>query len=522
LALQFCLFLFFCLWWPLFDPSLARLVCLPALVFFIRVRSREALVFLVLAFLLLCSVPLIEADSRRYVFLESISLLFFVLGNSYARLRLGTVVLITAFLALIFLGLQKSGVLPFQWNHPMHWLNQEFLGSTDHFPSFFSNPSPMCLFYVVGTATLKKSSLSLRILYTSLAAYPILQSGSSLGLALFLISLVYLFMEETKPLHLIMGAFLVLSCLSFLPHGETLRPLQIRAVLIQTALDSHSFIGKGPAAFHHESGAILPRDTTQQQISRNQFHPHNDWVYHLFAYGWTGAFLRLVLYGFFLILILKKPEFVPAGLGLIQFQFTPDALSIPVAPFLFFLLGQASAQCLTWPIEGHFKTGTKKMMTVLGKVLLGTAVAIYSYEALYLSWFQEQIFLGNPAPTRPPYFGSPSLCYNLAVVSIRAQKYQKAVEKLTSLQDRAPHFHDSNYLLGVANSNLGNWEAATQALSEKLRIDPYHLYSYLLLADVLERQNRIDEAKNIVRQGLVCLPNAEQLKSAYFRYSSQP
>ena len=139
-----------------------------------------------------------------------------------------------------------------------------------------------------------------------------------------------------------------------------------------------------------------------------------------------------------------------------------------------------------------------------------------------MSWFQSQIYQGQPQPERPPFFTSPSLDYNLAVASIRNQSYTNAVSQLQALERRAPHFQDSKYLLGVAFSNLGEWKSAEQSLREKLRIDPYHIYSYLLLADILERLNRFDEAKKIVRQGLLCLPNAERLKNAYSRYSSLP
>ena len=521
LILQILLGLFFCLWWPLFDPSLARLAVVPALVFFLRVRSRESLIFLVFGLGLLISLPWIEADSRRYVFLEAVSLLFFILGNSYPRLNLKIPVLISAFLALVFLSIQKAGVLPFEWNQPIHSSGQEFLGLTHYFPSFFSNPSPMCLFYVLGTAALKGSSLSLRILFAALAVLPVAQSGSTLGLGLFLISLIFLFTPRFNFMVIVLGAVLSIAFLSFLPHGETLRPLEVRRVLIKTALENHSSTGQGPAGFQRHSGAMLGSETTRNKISRNQFHPHNDWVYHLYSYGWAGAVLRLLLYGFTLWIIFKSPGFFPLGLGLIQFQFTPDALSIPAAPFLFFLLGQAAGQTLSWPLWNWPLLKTTKI-TQLGIILLSLWIAVCAYEVIYLSWFQSQIYQGQPQPERPPFFTSPSLDYNLAVASIRNQSYTNAGSQLQALERRAPHFQDSKYLLGVAFSNLGEWKSAEQSLREKLRIDPYHIYSYLLLADILERLNRFDEAKKIVRQGLLCLPNAERLKNAYSRYSSLP
>jgi hypothetical protein len=490
---------FLCSWYPLYDPSYAKLIVLPLLPFLMRKCSRYQLYLMGTATIILLALPVVFSWDRKYLFIEASILLFFALGLQKEKKELATAVFWTAALSLIFYLLQVFHYLPWQWNQPILVFEQEYLGETYSLPSLFSNPSPMCLVFALGFIPLKFKSLKLKLLYGAICLPMIVQSTSTLGTASFFFSFLWCLIPRINLKNLVFAAVISLIILPLVPEMYFIRPFQTRKILITSAISGVNLLGHGPSGYQRLSSTLLPAETTSIHMSRNQFHPHNDLLYYLFSYGILGLLLRLL----FTILILKKIDpqsHFPLYLYLIHIQFTPDALSIPLSMLAGYLMGNL------------FSTTTHSTKTLPLLPTMGISLILGMSTFQLLSDSRDAQNIKTAATDTRLFFSSPSIAFNRAVAYLKEKKYQSALDCINELQKHAPDYTSSNYLKAHCLISLNQWDKAENALIAQLKIDPFHLYSRLFLADILLKDNKKQKAERYLKEGVTLFPHNSLLQ----------
>lgn len=503
----------FCLWYPLFDPSIAKLcplLLLPLIVY----KCKNGTPLLIFSLLTLLSLFLASTYSNVYIYYEAIFFIFVYLGVNYPHTKLNHCILITSTLALAFFIAQKYQLLPYIWQQPILLLNYEFVDSSFTFPSFFGNPSPMCLFFVIATYTLKSQSYLQKAIFLLLCWPMIILSDSSIGIFLFLFSTAYLYLDKyLVKVFLLGGIFIPLFIGVFYPQIIQ-RPFQTRSPLYTLALSNLSLLGNGPGDFHLKSGELKGENTTKFHLTRNQFHPHNDLIFYVYSYGILGLLLRILLYSLVLYMVLKNLQKAPLLLFLLQIQFSPDALSLPAALLFFFFLGQTIVT--TGLLNHHLIQRLSESFDFLNKMDWLNAT-LKSTHYLLLTFFLYQLInysmsfqntVNTKQPTQNPnkYFSSPAFDYNLGVSLLKQTKIKEAEMVFLKLQKISPHFQDLDYLLGHIYYSQLDLQKAKNSLEMKLKIDPYHVYTYLFLADIFVELGNKSSAIKTIKRGLLCLP----------------
>ena len=499
------LFLWICAWYPIFDPTVMKLAVVPLLFCTLKPDSKFAkFLFIVLVFMI---GMLLQGDpyDRRFWLAEILCMGFWMLGMRHSRLNSAWFAISCSLGALILLLAQRWELLPWQWNQHILVFDGEIMGKTNTLPSFFPTPGNMLLCFVLLTSFLKESSLKFKISFILITIYPVIQSGSSLGTVLYLIAITHLFLDERWRLLILSSMLSLLFVLICLPREETLRPLKNRMLLWKPALKAIRLEAQGFAYFHKFSGSLLSPETTSRKISRNQFHPHNDLLHFGLAFGLWGVVLRLGFYLYVLYLVFKLKSGLILALFLFQIQLTPDAMSYPTGPLFFFLLGQLHARCFG---TDQFKSPKAGLFTL--RLALGIFMIYPCAKMIQTSW--QHLGLTHGHLSSEPYYPTPSYDYNQAALHMKSGDLPAAIQSLEKLDEIAPNFHDSRYLLGLAHAKQGNLTRAADILRKWIIIDPQHLHSYLLLADILKKEMKLTEAEEVLRQGILCLPEIAILK----------
>jgi predicted Zn-dependent protease len=191
-------------------------------------------------------------------------------------------------------------------------------------------------------------------------------------------------------------------------------------------------------------------------------------------------------------------------------------MSYPVGGLFFFFLGQLHAhRFLKNPRDPLFK----KMSPILG-ILAAVSMSLLAMGAIQTSWVHTKT-KSKFTSAETAFFPTPSLIYNQAVASLKNSKPGKSYQTLKDLRVHSPHFHDSDYLIGLSLAREGKLEEATAELKKWLRIDPQHLHTYLLLSDILIERDLPKEARGILLQGIQCLPQSTQIKDALSHWDAR-
>ncbi|MCJ8344609.1 hypothetical protein MJH12_03640 [bacterium] len=507
LIIQGFFLLSFIFWYPFFDPSISKLVplvFLPLLFY----KKKKVPSLLILSILLFLSLFFISKYHTIYVFYEAIFLIFLYLGVNYSQIKLHQSILCTTLLALLFFLCQKFQLLPFVWQQAIVLLNHEFLDSSFTFPSFFGNPSPMCLFFVLASLSIKEQKTKIKILFLVLCAPMILLSDSTIGIFFYFVTCLYLFVNKEQIKYLVSFAILLaLSTYFFYPNLIN-RPFQTRSPLYQLALKNTTLLGHGPGTYHLHSGQLKGENTTQYHLSRNQFHPHNDLLFYLYSYGFLGLLLRLTLYASVLYLSYFNFHLFPLIFYLLQIQFTPDALSFPAAPLFFFFLGQELEKIRSFQKSNPLNSFYYQF--VLYALCLFFLYQVFVYHQEFYKVLNSKTLSSNAQKHR---FSSPAYQYNLAVYYMKKNSMKKAQLILKELQGHSPHFQDIDYLFAHIYYAQKEVLLAKSSLENKLKIDAYHVYTYLFLADILIELQDKNRAIQLLKKGLLCLPNDKLLNN---------
>ncbi|MCO4782020.1 MAG: hypothetical protein KC646_06805 [Candidatus Cloacimonetes bacterium] len=443
-----------------------------------------------------------------YIVYEAIFLVFIFLGINYQDSKLSKVILTTSLFALLFYLAQKYQYLPYLWQQPILILNHEFVDNSFTYPSFFGNPSPMCLFFVLASYSIKNQSHLIKICYLILCLPMILLSDSTIGIFLFFLSTLYLFIKQSHSKYLYFIAVITPMIVLLIYPKLIQRPFETRYPLYKLAFSQLSIIGNGPGTFHLQSGQLKGEDTTKNHLTRNQFHPHNDLLFYLYSYGLIGFILRCLLYLFVLYIVYLDFEKLPLLLFLVQIQFTPDSFSLPASLLFFFYLGQCISKFNNFK-DNRFLSliqipANNFYMKSIHYIVL--VFFIWNLSQFSLS-FQNIVNSDSLQQENSTYFSSPAYQYNLGVHYLKLSHFNTALSTLTQLQKVSPNFQDIDYILAHIYYSQKKPIQAKRSLQEKLRIDPYHVYTYLFLADIFVELGDKNSAIATVKRGLLCLPN---------------
>lgn len=99
--------------------------------------------------------------------------------------------------------------------------------------------------------------------------------------------------------------------------------------------------------------------------------------------------------------------------------------------------------------------------------------------------------------------------YSKARLSIFAQKFDLAEAILKQGMALYPQYHVFNTQLGFMYFKMGNYVKAEELFRNSIRLDPESTSAYAYLNAALLRQNRNDEALQVLQQGLQVKPNWE-------------
>lgn len=108
--------------------------------------------------------------------------------------------------------------------------------------------------------------------------------------------------------------------------------------------------------------------------------------------------------------------------------------------------------------------------------------------------------------------------YETAKTLIKSkQDFAAALPILEALTQEQPDYADAWNLRGFANRKLGNLDAAAEAYSEALRLNPEHLGALEYQGEMFVEMGQLDLAqKNLARLQLLCSPceQADDLAAA--------
>jgi|GEM_PF-1022887 len=540
--------LMLCAWYPTSNPVLVKLFFLPLLLFLplgkYGKNSLPPLLGLFTLFLIILFQSLTLDDLQyhfRYYFAHFFLILAWLAGTRIELKSLRLPFLVTAAINLIFILAQNYGHFPWEISQPMILKDQIFLAQTFNHPGLFSNPSPMALCLFLGMLALRSSRWQEKVLYLLLIGFPMIQADTSSSF-IFLIAGGFL-LFATERIHRIgarslkfasIGLLVILAVFFFTAREGSLdRTYSSRVFLWNIALDEVSFSGRGPGHFHQVSSSKLPAQTGKKRIPRNQFHPHNDLLYHLLSFGLPGLLLQLAFYLILLYCFYKSSLLWFGVLILAEAQFTPNLLSIPAGILIFLITGSLSRKLERpgwtgivrtfpdWVTIAIQKTFPNSISPKLHRSLL-IFLGLLSYTLLSLqihqsSKLRELMESPDSKAARSKswmHFPTPALDYNFAVAAYKRGDYETAIAQFEKLHKRAPHFSYSHYIHSLALAQNGQLEKAYKILENGIKIDPFHLYSYLLLSDIYEKTDQLDKAVKIIEEGVKCLGDHPQLINA--------
>jgi tetratricopeptide (TPR) repeat protein len=94
------------------------------------------------------------------------------------------------------------------------------------------------------------------------------------------------------------------------------------------------------------------------------------------------------------------------------------------------------------------------------------------------------------------------------------ENFTKAVEQLRIEITENPNSHSVYARLGSALTMMGNFKAASEAFRQALALNPSESSYYYNLASALQNQNRLDEAINVLEEGVKFMSDNGQMEAA--------
>ena len=88
------------------------------------------------------------------------------------------------------------------------------------------------------------------------------------------------------------------------------------------------------------------------------------------------------------------------------------------------------------------------------------------------------------------------------VFAVQRGEWEQAVEEIGPVAERHPHWAGPSFTLGQALSNLEDWAGAEAALARAVRAKPGWTQPRGLLVRAIRKRGRVDEAVQVLRDGL--------------------
>ncbi len=475
---QVLICLMLCLWTPFGEASPLKIIPLGVLVALLplHLKPPEKLVFCGFA-LLPFAVPSLE---QRFYFAEAWLILAAFAGRYMRREELSSPLILFVFANFLFVLFSRLGWLPFRWFQAhVEWNEPSLILASSH-PGLTDSPLSLCLPLILGWIVIPQNPRH-RLVYGLPGLFLCLQSGSRIGVLLFLLAFLQHAFPKISPKTILLGlcALIGLMFLTLDAH-YTKRPLKTRLMIWEAATKELSLLGHGPAWFQKNSGRLMPPDTECQKLSRIQFHPHNDLLHWLLAFGLPGLGLRIFFYFLVFKTVRSHPQSFPLLLALIGAQLNPDLLTSPGVPLFGLLWGS---------FHSGSETGKSSWLAIAGGFIL-IVLALLQWQTS----IQSQSILKGQSVQLNPWFQSPSLLLNHASSLAQRGKFAQALEELEQLERHAPHYANLDYLKAGCQMYLGQQEQTLHSLRESLEFNPCHLQSMRALADILRRNHEEEEA----------------------------
>ena len=457
-----------CGWLPLQDPSLAKLILLPVLLFIVM---REL--------------------PPQYAKPSSIGLLFFwgVFEAAHPYNREIILIWLFSFVA-IWLGFRKSEkkLDIIAWGCGLIALSAALLETfgSIHNVSFnlFSTSTSICALLCLLCIPLRGEVMKLRLSYSLISIPTVYLSDSTVGMITFSFALAYLLAPKR---HLKLRRLFILIPMIFIiaiiarPKETYINAFEKQFSRWQSNFESWNFLGRGPASVQILNSKQIGDELLVNSQPRLELHPQNDLLFHYHALGAPGFAVRIVLYLIVLNLVLNSAYHFPLLLFLIQTQFTADFLTLPTGILFFFLLGQA--------LGANRKTESKSFSP-------------YHWPLIHSVW-----------------------CAVLVIQLISCSRYHLKILPPSSTTATIENLKFSNPALQISNIKhlykMKKWDECLKSIQKHLEIDPFHLYSHLLGADILIQQLKFQEALEWLKNSRMKLPSSGALKQKEDQVSAQ-
>ncbi len=460
--------LIICAWMPLQDPTLVKLIGLPILLFFALRQlppqySRTASISLLFVWGLLEAV---HPYNREIIMIWLFHGIAVWLGLRNSDRKLERIAIGTAVVAFLICILQISGVP--QTNLASSWDNT-------YFSLLFGSNSAMCLLFCLLCQPLRNSHWKLRLSYVLICIPPIYLSNSIVGILIFSLGASYLLSpkKHLKLRRLIILVPVIAACaLIAQPKEKYTQSFEQQVLLWKNNFQQWSILGKGPAKAQKLNAKEVHIESIIEFVPRIELHPQNDLLFHYHALGVAGLALRIIMYLLVLNLVLTSASYFPLILFLIQIQFTADSLALPTGVLFFFLLGQT--------LGSRHKIETK-------------VLSPYYWPLLHTVW-----------------------CTFLVIQLVLSSRYHLNLLRQTEefLPKKTLKF--SNPALQISHIihlyKLKKFDECLKSIQKHLEIDPFHLYSHLLGADILIQQSKFQEALEWLKNSRMQLPSSDALK----------
>ncbi|MEE2923981.1 MAG: hypothetical protein VX619_04290 [bacterium] len=466
--LDIFLLLVVCGWLPIQDPSLAKLLLLPVLLFF-ALRELPQKYARAVSISLLFFWAILEAVhpyNREIIMIWLFSVVALWLGFRKSDKKLDFIALGCGLTAFAVALLDTSGF------------------SNNLSLSLFGSNTSICALLCLFCQPIRERSWRIRLSYALICAITVYFSGSILGIIIYSFGFTYLLVPER---HLkLRRLFILVPVISALiliaqPKENYIKAFEKQVSIWQNNFQSWNILGKGPAAAQVLNTKQMSIEMLKQSQPRLEFHPQNDLLFHYHALGAAGLSLRFIIYIVVLSLVLNSALYFPLILFLIQTQFTSDFLALPTGILFFFLMGQA--------------LGARHRIEFKAK-------STYYWPLLHTIW-----------------------CMFLIIQLIMCSRYHLNILPKSSTVAPTNQLKFSNPAIQITNImylyKLKKWDECLKSIQKHLEIDPFYLYLHLLGADILIQQSKFQEAMEWLKNSRVKLPSSDALKQKESQVLSQ-
>ena len=331
---------------------------------------------------------------------------------------------------------------------------------------------------------LRDKSIKIRLNYALICIPTVYLSGSLVGMIIFSFAIAYLLAPEKHfKLRRLILLIPVISLFAFIaqPKERYLDAFEKQVFRWQANFKSWDILGKGPATTQILNSKHIDTETLIHSQPRLELHPQNDLLFHYHALGAAGLAVRIIMYLIVLNLVLSSALHFPLLLFMIQTQFTSDFLALPAGILFFFLMGQA--------------LGSRQKIE-------STTLSPYYWPLLHSIW-----------------------CAFLVTQLILCSRDHLKILSNTPISTPINSFKFSNPALQISNLmhlyKMKKWDECLKSIQKHLEIDPFHLYSHLLGADILIQQLKFQEALEWLKNSRMKLPSSGALKQKEDQVSAQ-